>query len=510
MTHAPAPMPSSAAPWPEGAPRAGQTIGDKYVCERILGAGGMGVVLAARHAQLGQQVAIKVLLPAALKDPAAAERFLREARAAIAIKSDHVARVMDFGTWDTGAPYLVMEHLEGSDLKDLLNREGPLPVASVADYAIQACEALFEAHRRGIVHRDLKPANLFVTTRVDGTPHVKILDFGISKTVAMASAQTGSGSGSGPSITKTDAVFGTPAYMSPEQLRSSKQVDHRTDLWSMGVSLYELLAGRLPFGAPGDGVLTVVAHILEDSPKKLTALRSDVPLGLQESIERCLAKDPADRFQSAADLAEALAPFASPHSAETLARIARMSVDSLPFETTVRSDSGALSGRPPPPLSSGWGRTSGRTGSRKRSYALAIIVGVVIAGAVATGWVMGARSGSRPSASAVPAAQSSTAPTLAAASVASEVTATDSAPAPPAPSDSMPVTPAPIPTRESAVPVARPGALPTAPKPEPSKSSAPEPAKCETGMVMSNGHCCRAGFEWKGGECVPGVAKGLR
>ena len=198
--------------WPPGVPVPGDIIGGKYLCERLLGAGGMGAVIGARHEQLGQQVAIKVLLPSALTDPLASERFLREARAAISFRSDHVARVIDFGTLDAGSPYLVMEHLEGSDLKDLISRKGPLPVASAIDYIMQACEALCEAHRRGIVHRDLKPANLFLSSRVDGTPHVKVLDFGISKTVSLAAASTGSGGG----ITRTDAVFGTPAYMSPE------------------------------------------------------------------------------------------------------------------------------------------------------------------------------------------------------------------------------------------------------------------------------------------------------
>ncbi len=470
----------------------------------------MGVVLAARHAQLGQQVAVKVLLPAALKDPAAAERFLREARAAIAIKSEHVARVMDFGTLDSGAPYLVMEHLAGSDLKELLEANGPLPLNDVADYAIQACEALYEAHQRGIVHRDLKPANLFVTTRVDGSPLVKVLDFGISKTVSLAATA----SGSDRSITKTDAVFGTPAYMSPEQLRSSKQVDHRTDVWSMGAAIYELISGRLPFGSSGDGVVTMVAHILEDSPPSLIELRPEVPHALDALVARCLAKDAAARVQSAAELAEAIAPFASPASAETLGRIARMSVDSLPFDATVQSGSGSSSGRQTPPMAGGWGRTDGKTARRTRAGLLAGAA-IVIVASIAAGWVLGTRSAARPGASGGEAASS--APATSSYEAIRATASFETQLAPPAP-PSASAEPTAGPSATAASSARAPAAVPTrvlaqdAPKAAGTPGTAPveESPKCDDGMVMSNGHCCRAGFEWKGGECVPGVAKGLR
>jgi len=480
-------------------------IGGKYTCERVLGSGGMGVVIEARHAQLGQRVAVKVLLPAALKDPVAAERFLREARAVIAIKSDHVARVMDFGTLESGSPYLVMEHLDGDDLKQLLLRDAPLPISAVADYAIQACEALFEAHQRGVVHRDLKPANLFVTSRVDGTPHVKVLDFGISKT----GGPDASSSGPDPSITKTDAVFGTPAYMSPEQLRSSKQVDHRTDIWSMGVTLYELMAGRLPFGGPGDGVMTMVAHILEDTPPKLQLLRSEVPDALDAVVARCLAKSPADRFQSAAELAQALAAFATAESSGTLSRIARMSIDSLPFEATVRSHSGALSGPAGRPVSSGWGRTDGKTTRQARKTGAVVAVAAVLIAAIGAGWVLGTRS-SQPPQGAI------SAPTPDSSSSAAALQ--PSTVAPPAASvltSAQPSSSAVV-TADSASPIGRASASPrvtspaVASKADSAMSPAPEPPKCDPGRVMTNGHCCRAGFEWKGGDCVPGVAKGLQ
>jgi serine/threonine protein kinase len=495
---------SNDSAWPDGAPRAGDLVGGKYVCERVLGAGGMGVVVAARHTQLDQQVAIKVLLPAALRDPSAADRFLREARTAAAIKSDHVARVMDFGTLDSGAPYLVMEHLEGTDLKAVLSAEPSLPVPAIVDYAIQACEALFEAHRRGIVHRDLKPANLFLARRVDGSPLVKILDFGISKTVS----QVATAAGSDASITKTGAVFGTPAYMSPEQLRSSKHVDHRTDIWSMGVTLFELVTGRLPFGDPDDGVVAMVAHILEDVPPRVSTLRPGVPPGLDDVVARCLCKEPSDRYASAAVLAEALAPFASAASAETLRRIERMSIDSLPFEATVRSDSAALSSSQPRPISSGWGRTDGHASPKRRPWGVVAVASAALLTASVAGWILGTRAKAPAAATAVNGMSSETSTVPSA-----------SAPASPAPTSSE-SPPAPAPVASSAEPTASvPASLPpraaastraTAAKPAVPKPAASAAATCEAGMVMSNGHCCRAGFEWKGGECLPGVAKGLQ
>src|SRR5262249_17959342 len=182
--------------------------------DRILGVGGMGVVVAATHLQLGQPVALKFMLAEALAQPEAAERFLREARAAVRLRSQHVARILDVGTLETGAPYIVMELLEGMDLAQLLERR-PLPPQAAVDYVLQACEAIAEAHANGIVHRDLKPANLFLARTPTGAPLVKVLDFGIAKAHDPQLA----------SVTQTSAVFGSPAYMSPEQLRSAKNVD---------------------------------------------------------------------------------------------------------------------------------------------------------------------------------------------------------------------------------------------------------------------------------------------
>jgi serine/threonine-protein kinase len=491
-------QPSSKEPWPDGVPHAGEVIGGKYVCEGILGTGGMGVVLSARHRQLGQQVAIKVLLPDALKDPVATERFLREARAAISIRSDHVARVMDFGTLESGAPYLVMEHLDGNDLKEQLALRAPLPVELVVDYVIQACEALCEAHRRGIVHRDLKPANLFLSSRMDGSPHVRVLDFGISKTVSLAAAATGAGDG----ITRTDAVFGTPAYMSPEQLRSSKLVDHRTDIWSLGVVLYELIAGKLPFGSTSDGIVSMCAHILEDPPPSLRALRPETSTGLESAILRCLSKHPSDRFQNIADLTAALVAFASSASGEAAGRIARMSDDSLPFSATVKSDSGPLSGQGAANTSSAWGKTGSTT--RRRSMTRMAMMGaamLVFGFAIGGAWFMGNRSGSHRG-SVEPATHGP--PTLSATSNPEPVATPDASALQTATSPAASVS-----ADAASAPAVSPRVPPTVAvtRTDPAKSAPAPTPTCAPGMTMSNGHCCPTGFEWKGGDCVPGVAR---
>nr|HMR07207.1 serine/threonine-protein kinase [Polyangiaceae bacterium] len=215
----------------------GDILAGKFRVEKLLGSGGMGMVVAAHHLQLDEPVAIKFLLPEALTNAAAVGRFAREARAATKIKSEHVVRIIDIGSFDSGEPYIVMEYLNGQDLSQLLAARGPLPPDEVAEYILQACEAIVEAHVLGIVHRDLKPANLFVAARMDGTPLVKVLDFGISKV----------STGPDLSLTETSALMGSPLYMSPEQMASAKSVDARTDIWALGVILYELVTGKPPF-----------------------------------------------------------------------------------------------------------------------------------------------------------------------------------------------------------------------------------------------------------------------
>src|SRR5579859_1664764 len=196
----------------------GDLLAGKYRVERVLGVGGMGIVVAARHEQLEQRVAIKFVRDEALDNKEAVERFLREARAAVRLKSEHAAKVLDVGTLESGAPYMVMEFLEGSDLAAVLVERGPLPVEEAAEYVLQACEAVAEAHAAGIVHRDLKPQNLFLARTVGGAPRVKVLDFGVSKTLH-GNPTTGGG------LTQTRLMLGSPLYMSPEQMRSSRDVD---------------------------------------------------------------------------------------------------------------------------------------------------------------------------------------------------------------------------------------------------------------------------------------------
>jgi serine/threonine-protein kinase len=347
----------------------GDVLGGKYRVERVIGAGGMGVVVAAQHLQLGKRVAVKFLLPQACANAEAVERFLREARAAVSIESEHVARVIDVGTLETGAPYMVMEFLVGSDLSQVLRARGPLPIEEAVDYVLQACEAIAEAHAIGIVHRDLKPANLFLTQRKDGSALIKVLDFGISKAVGMEGSQ--------PSMTATTAVMGSPQYMSPEQIRSSKNIDGRTDIWSLGMIAYELLAGRPAYES--DTLTGLCAMIASDPPTPLRRHRADVPEPLEAVVMRCLAKDPAQRFQNVGELAIALLPFGS--------KASRLSV-----ERTVRVIQGAglsasalalpPSNAPPPPqaiATAGTWAATGASRSRRLSWILAgAVAGVLL------------------------------------------------------------------------------------------------------------------------------------
>jgi serine/threonine-protein kinase len=220
--------------------REGDVLADKYRVDRVLGMGGMGVVVAATHLQLERRVAVKFMLPAALAvDKDALGRFQREAKVAVQLSSEHVAKVLDTGSFADGTPYIVMEYLEGEDLGERLKLSTTFAVSSMADFIIQACDAIAEAHSLGLVHRDLKPANLFMTKRRDGTPLIKVLDFGISKSMSIGDGNL--------ALTKTTTMLGSPLYMSPEQMRSAKKVDQRTDIWSLGIIMYELLGGRVPF-----------------------------------------------------------------------------------------------------------------------------------------------------------------------------------------------------------------------------------------------------------------------
>jgi eukaryotic-like serine/threonine-protein kinase len=286
----------------------GTVLADKYRIDRVIGRGGMGIVLAATHVHLQQPVALKVLLPDLVDNKGVVERFVREARASAQLRGEHVCRVSDVGSLGNGAPYFVMELLEGRDLASLIEAAGPLQVGLAVEYVLQACLGVAEAHALGIVHRDLKPANLFLTARPDGTPLVKVLDFGIAK----AQRDTNF------SLTSTATVLGSPGYMSPEQLRSTRDVDVRSDVWSLGVIIYELVSGRPPFLA--QSITELALRIAMDPAPPLRGS----PAGFDAVVMRCLAKEPEDRYPDVASLARALAPYGGPHALEHAHTVARL------------------------------------------------------------------------------------------------------------------------------------------------------------------------------------------
>lgn len=299
----------------------GEVLADKYRIERVLGHGGMGVVAAARHLELDELVAIKFLLPKALEHPSLVARFSLEAKAQVKVKSEHVARTIDVGKLASGAPYMVLEYLEGSDLASLLKKRGRIEPMRAVDWLLQAAEALSEAHALGIVHRDLKPANLFITQRSDGSECVKVLDFGISKFTSDA------GGGGDLDLTRTNMMLGSPLYMSPEQLRSAKDVDARADVWSLGVILYEMLAGSVPFYE--DTIAQLCVSVMLKPLPNIQAAAPAVPDALRAVVERAATKDPDARFSSVAEFAAALAPFGSEEAERSLQRIRRLASRTL-------------------------------------------------------------------------------------------------------------------------------------------------------------------------------------
>jgi len=285
-------------------PPVGAVVAGKYRIERKLGEGGMGLVVAASHLALGGEVALKFLSPGPDEElrPDAVARFTREAQNVARLKSKHVTRVLDMGTVDTGAPFIVMELLEGMDLHKYSRKNGPLSIVDAVEFVLQAAEGVAEAHALGIVHRDLKPANLFLTHGPDGTPFVRVLDFGIAKNIH-AKKEAGD-----VSLTAGTDVLGSPLYMSPEQIRNPKDVDPRSDVWSLGAILYKLLTGRAAFDA--DNPSASLAMIVMEEPTPITRFRPDVPPQLEAVIRRSMEKKREVRFQNVDELACALLPFA--------------------------------------------------------------------------------------------------------------------------------------------------------------------------------------------------------
>jgi serine/threonine protein kinase len=471
----------------DGLPKVGDVVAGKYEVERILGVGGMGIVVAARHKQIGELVAIKLLHPDAAMDGEAVARLLREARATISIKSEHVVRVFDVGTLDSGSPYILMEYLTGVDLSELVKKDGFLPVTVAVDYLLQAGEAIAEAHARGIVHRDLKPSNLFLTTRPDGTALVKVLDFGISKALVVEPPhESGETVAAVLDLTATRAVFGSPMYMSPEQVRSAKRVDERTDIWALGVILHELLTGAAPFS--GETMPGVLASISADAPEPLRRRRPDAPEGLEGVITKALVKNVGDRIQSVLELARSLEPFASPEGKLSLARIERLS---MPGGVSKRALPQRNSSVPPAPRSSHphaelalgstvrattTGATRGHRGSRAGVALMLVLLVAVFAIASAT-WMLRGRLDQKASAVSPP-APSGPLPAVPATATAAAPTApppAGSSPDPQTSASTLPATPrvtSPPPSRapsppKSPLPHPRPSASPLEPKPNP-------------------------------------------
>ncbi len=404
----------------------GDILGGKYRIDGQLGAGGMGVVLSATHLELEAPVAIKVMREEFARNEEIVGRMLFEARAVAKLKSSHVVRVLDVARLDSGAPYIVMERLEGRDLAAVLSERGPLPVEEAVDYVLEACQCLVEAHALGIVHRDLKPENLFRAATREGNV-IKVLDFGISK-------DTGLSPGLSPRSVMTSAgyVIGSPYYMSPEQMRAS-EVDARADIWSLGAILYELLSGQCPF--LGESLAVVCAGVLSDAEAAPLSSKSPrVPEALSAIVACCLRKNREARFEHVIDLATELTPFASAEGQRVVDRQSRFAA--YGFDRPSKLESDRLTATPAPVAGTmALALTVQRRAPRRKLIPIA--AGLATLAVVALGWAAlrdkdGAPSGVQPGSAAAPVEVTPPAPTLAPAplaepAVSTAVTAVDSA-----------------------------------------------------------------------------------
>jgi serine/threonine-protein kinase len=312
----------------------GEALGDRYRYERTLSEGGMAVVVGAQHVGLGERVAMKFMKPAFLSHGELVARFAREAKTTARLRSEHTVKVLDVGVDRRRGPFLVMEYLEGRDLKAVLEGEAPLAGERVAEIAIQTCDALAAAHAQGVVHRDVKPDNIFLLRR-GGVESVRVIDFGISKATL-----TGSMWSADAPLVRTARLLGSPAYMSPEQMRSSASVDARSDIWSLGVTLYEALCGEPPFSA--SSITEVCALVLEGEPRPVHERNPGVERGLADLVMRCLRKSPDERPQTVAELAVALSPYAPSSTRSLVERIVG----------ALTPEAGSLSLTPPEPRAS--------------------------------------------------------------------------------------------------------------------------------------------------------------
>jgi serine/threonine-protein kinase len=407
----------------------GDVLADKYRVEEVIGVGGMGVVVGARHIELDTHVALKFMLPEHLDNEEAVARFLREGKAAARLRGEHVARVTDVGKLASGAPYMVMEYLEGFDLGALAKKEIRPTIAEACLYIFQACDALDEAHAAGVVHRDIKPSNLFLTKTPKGEPCVKVVDFGISK------LQPSGDASANMHVTRTAAVFGSPLYMSPEQMRSSRDVDARADVWSLGATLYELLTGVVPF--TGESVIDLAMRITQDPVAPPSSIAPAISKELDAIVVKCLEKDPKDRFQTVRELGDALAPFAGQRASappKTIVTVAR---------DATRPDAVSPAGATDP----GWGRTNPPKKPTSRMWMFGIGGAVLLAVIAGVAVTSSHREGAPASASSAPATTTTTSDTAtatatvtAAATETQTFAATATASSAPAPSVSVATT----------------------------------------------------------------------
>ena len=371
--------------------RAGSVIAGKYAIVRVIGEGGMGVVYEATHLRLRQRVAVKMLQKEMLTHEVIVSRFEREARAAAQLRSRHTARVMDVDVTTGphgGLPYMVMEFLEGRDLESELAERVRLPYDEAVDVVLQACAAMLEAHALGIVHRDLKPANLFLA-RDDHDARariVKVLDFGISKSQNETDAK----------LTTADSVMGTALYMSPEQVRGAVSVDQRSDIWALGVILYELTSGRPPW--TGSPTQLAAAIVTEDPPDILQLV--ELPLELAAVIGKCLRRDAAMRFQDVRELAMALAELSKPNGAGRLFADAVLAGNTGPYGQPSLSPIQDMAPIPVRALSEdrmrgpgtapGWSQHDAPRERKPRTVLSAMLaafaVGIVVLGGAAIAW----------------------------------------------------------------------------------------------------------------------------
>ena len=345
----------------------GGVVAGKYRVDRVIGFGGMGIVCAATHVELGNAIAIKFIRPERASDERTVARFLTEARAAAQLHSQFACRVMDCGRLPGGSPYIVMEYLVGEDLRSLVSTRGPLSIEEAVALGLQACEALAEAHSKHIVHRDVKPENLFIAEAPGGAHQLKVLDFGISKQLSPLGPQR--------ALTDSTESMGSPSHMSPEQMIDPAGVDSRTDIWSLGVVLYEILTGQMPF--PGETGPQLCANVMTTEPIAPQAHHAEIPDGLARAVLRCLEKDRARRFRDVGELSLALKPFGGAAGALTADRVERI------FGRTATDDVVATAHEPDDDLPATSGHAGSIPGVPRRGFGRRVGVGLVLL--VATG-----------------------------------------------------------------------------------------------------------------------------